>query len=80
MNEKFRIVELKEVLSLKTNKPFYYAVVYSNLEYLINVFLTKDQYDILLKDYKVINLNDFIEKRYNKEKREFSYYINYPKK
>lgn len=68
MNESFKIIDVKNLYSNKKKKEFYYVVLYSNLEYIIKVFVSKDIYDFL-KDFTEddiynIAIDNFLIKRY----------------
>lgn len=45
MQEKFVLLSLKSSVSLKTGKPYYYAIIYSTTYcYTDRIFLTEEQY------------------------------------
>lgn len=73
MNEIFIPVDIKQKKT-KENKDYFYLICYSTLEYLIKVFLNREQYIELVQ---MKNLKDFdvsrIEKRYNQFNNSFSY-------
>lgn len=76
MNESFKIIEVKNLYSNKKKKEFYYVVLYSNLEYIIKVFVSKDIYDFL-KDFSEedvynIAIDNFLTKRYDNGKFIFN--------
>lgn len=76
MNETFKIIDVKNLYSNKKKKEFYYVVLYSNLEYIIKVFVSKDIYDFL-KDFSEedvynIAIDNFLTKRYDNGKFIFN--------
>lgn len=76
MNESFKIIDVKNLYSNKKEKEFYYVVLYSNLEYIIKVFVSKDIYDFL-KDFSEedvynIAIDNFLTKRYDNGKFIFN--------
>lgn len=76
MNETFKIIDVKNLYSNKKKKEFYYVVLYSNLEYIIKVFVSKDIYDFL-KDFSEedvynISIDNFLTKRYDNGKFIFN--------
>lgn len=76
MNENFKIIDVKNLYSNKKKKEFYYVVLYSNLEYIIKVFVSKDIYDFL-KDFTEddiynIAIDNFLTKRYDNGKFIFN--------
>lgn len=76
MNESFKIIDVKNLYSNKKEKEFYYVVLYSNLEYIIKVFVSKDIYDFL-KDFTEddiynIAIDNFLTKRYDNGKFIFN--------
>ncbi len=76
MNESFKIIDVKNLYSNKKKKEFYYVVLYSNLEYIIKVFVSKDIYDFL-KDFSEedvynIAIDNFLTKRYDNGKFIFN--------
>lgn len=76
MNETFKIIDVKNLYSNKKEKEFYYVVLYSNLEYIIKVFVSKDIYDFL-KDFSEedvynISIDNFLTKRYDNGKFIFN--------
>lgn len=76
MNESFKIIDVKNLYSNKKKKEFYYVVLYSNLEYIIKVFVSKDIYDFL-KDFTDddiynIAIDNFLTKRYDNGKFIFN--------
>lgn len=76
MNESFKIIDVKNLYSNKKKKEFYYVVLYSNLEYIIKVFVSKDIYDFL-KDFTEddiynIAIDNFLTKRYDNGKFIFN--------
>lgn len=75
--EEFHIVDLKKGLNTKTNENYYYAILYSDLGYLVNAYLTNEEEYNLLKnlDFYDYDLRDILHKRYNKRTNNFSYYI-----
>lgn len=74
--EQFKIVDLKSGIS-KDNKPYFYAILYSNLGYLCNAYLTSEEDFNLLRSmsYFDFDLKDVLRKAYNKRTQKFSYYI-----
>lgn len=76
MNESFKIIDVKNLYSNKKKKEFYYVVLYSNLEYLIKVFVSKDIYDFLKdfseEDVHNISIDNFLTKRYDNGKFIFN--------
>ena len=76
MNETFKIIDVKSLYSNKKKKEYYYVVLYSNLEYIIKVFVSKDIYDFL-KDFSEedvynIAIDNFLTKRYDNGKFIFN--------
>lgn len=75
--EKFKIVDLKVGETQKEHKNYYYAVLYSSLEYLVHAFLSEEDFNFLKTvDYFDYNVEMILTKRYNRKTNDFSYYIN----
>lgn len=76
MNETFKIIDIKSLYSNKKNKEYYYVVLYSNLEYILKVFISKDIYDFLKEftedDIYNIAIDNFLTKRYDNGKFIFN--------
>lgn len=76
MNESFKIIDVKNLYSNKKKKEYYYVVLYSNLEYLVKVFISKDIYDFLKEftedDIYNIVIDNFLTKRYDNGKFIFN--------
>ena len=73
--ENFKIVDLK-IGETKEHKNYYYAVLYSNLGYLVNCYISEDDYNFLLvNNYFEYDLTNILSKRYNKNNNSFSYYL-----
>ena len=76
MNESFKIIDVKNLYSNKKKKEYYYVVLYSNLEYIIKVFISKDIYDFLKEftedDIYNIAIDSFLTKRYDNGKFIFN--------
>lgn len=76
MNESFKIIDVKNLYSNKKKKEYYYVVLYSNLEYIVKVFISKDIYDFLKEfnedDIYNIVIDNFLTKRYDNGKFIFN--------
>lgn len=76
MNESFKIIDVKNLYSNKRKKEYYYVVLYSNLEYIVKVFVSKDIYDFLKEftedDIYNISIDNFLTKRYDNGKFIFN--------
>lgn len=76
MNESFKIIDVKNLYSNKKKKEYYYVVLYSNLEYILKVFISKDIYDFLKEftedDIYNIAIDNFLTKRYDNGKFIFN--------
>lgn len=76
MNETFKIIDVKSLYSNKKKKEYYYVVLYSNLEYIVKVFISKDIYDFLKEftedDIYNIVIDNFLTKRYDNGKFIFN--------
>lgn len=76
MNESFKIIDVKNLYSNKKKKEYYYIVLYSNLEYIVKVFVSKDIYDFLKEftedDIYNIAIDNFLTKRYDNGKFIFN--------
>lgn len=76
MNESFKIIDVKNLYSNKKKNEYYYVVLYSNLEYIVKVFISKDIYDFLKEftedDIYNIVIDNFLTKRYDNGKFIFN--------
>lgn len=76
MNETFKIIDVKSLYSNKKNKEYYYVVLYSNLEYIVKVFISKDVYEFLNSfselDIYAFAIDNFLTKRYDNGKFIFN--------
>lgn len=76
--EQFHIVDVKSVHNRNDNIDFYFAVLYSDLGYLVRAYMSEDDYKFLKSvDYYNYDLTDILHKRYNQGNvnKPFSYYI-----
>lgn len=69
-NEKFILVDTK---SYQNNKGelFCYLVVYSSYEILERVFVSKDDFEFVIKNINNIKIADFLQRSYNRTKNSF---------
>lgn len=78
MFEKFSVVDLKKYVGKEKNS--YYLVIYSDLEYVFRVYMTEEQYNILLPHMSELYSNFDVEKNvrkiYNEKNKNFSYFLN----
>lgn len=76
MYETFKIIDVKSLYSKKKNKEYYYVVLYSNLEYIVKVFISKDVYEFLNSfselDIYAFAIDNFLIKRYDNGKFIFN--------
>lgn len=75
--EKFKIIDLKHGINKKNNQPYFYAIIYSDLGYIFNAYLSNEEDFRTLNnmDYFSFDLTDILKKRYNKNNNSFSYHI-----
>lgn len=50
---------------------FYYLIIYSSYEYLEKVFISKDDFDFVVKNKNNININNFLHRVFNRTKQAF---------
>lgn len=75
-DEKFSIVDCKAIKT-KQGKMFYVVTLFSNLGYLIDAFSDEGTYDFIKDDYKVLDdLENYIDKRYDKTSQKMSYFFS----
>lgn len=69
-NEKLLLCDCKAYQNSKGDC-FYYLVIYSSFEYLEKVFISKDDFEFVVKQKDNIKINDFLERSFNRNKQAF---------
>lgn len=69
-NEKLLLCDCKAYKNSK-GECFYYLIIYSSYEYLEKVFVSKDDFEFIVKSKDNIKINDFLERSFNRNKQAF---------
>lgn len=77
MEENFTLVDLKTIYLNNDDKTLFYAVVYSDSEYLFKVFCSEKMYKQLKSLAKLtdFNVKKYIKKTYNEKSGKFRYFF-----
>lgn len=75
-DEVFSIIDVKSIKS-KKGKMYYFVTLYSNLGYIIEAFSDEATYNYIRDDYKTLeDLDNYIDKRYDKTSQQFTYFFS----
>lgn len=69
-NEKLILCDCKAYQN-KNGDCFYYLVIYSSFEYIEKVFISKDDFEYIIKNQNNIKISDFLERSFNRNKQSF---------
>ena len=69
-NEKLMLCDCKSYQNSK-GQCFYYLVIYSGYEYLEKVYVSKDDFEFVIKNLNNIKIKDFLERSFKRSKQAF---------